>query len=332
MFFVMRRGKRPHVDTRTLERKFNQIKAKVEERRGPAGYAQRDVPILDGIRNFHAEDTLSLAIPAHKSGAGAPAYAKEVLGAQVFWADQTMLNGVDNRHESWEVQTAAQNLAAEALGADQCLFSTNGSTTSVHTAMSAVVGPGEKLALSRNAHKSVITGLIHTGAVPVWLEPEYDEDLDLSLETYETTSGSSVLLASIDAARRQMVEDGEALLGEALRLAHRLRAGARELGLETIEPDDILQRPSAWAFNELHVTIDFAGLGITGFKAADWLRGECGVAVELSDHRRVMAAVSHADTDESINRTLAADKRSHHAATVAPSHRAVRPRPQCQRA
>jgi arginine/lysine/ornithine decarboxylase len=98
-----------------------------------------------------------------------------VLGDQVFWADQTMLNGVDNRHESWEIQTAAQNLFAEALEADQCLFSTNGSTTSVHSAMSAVVGPGEKIALSRNAHKSVITGLIHTGAVPVWLEAEYDE-------------------------------------------------------------------------------------------------------------------------------------------------------------
>src|SRR5437763_9400694 len=134
------------MDTRTIEQKTNEVKAKLEERRGPAGHSQKDTPILDALRNFHSEDTASLAIPAHKSGAGAPAYAKEVLGEQVFLADQTMLNGVDNRHESWEVQTAAQNLAAEALGADQCLFSTNGSTTSVHSAMSAVVGPGEKIA------------------------------------------------------------------------------------------------------------------------------------------------------------------------------------------
>lgn len=132
------------MDTRAAERKLNQLKAKIDERRGPAGHSQQDVPILDGIRNFHAEDTVSLAIPAHKGGAGAPEYVKEVLGEQVFWADHTMLNGVDNRHESWEVQTAAQNLFAEALGADQCLFSTNGSTTSVHSAMSAVVGPREK--------------------------------------------------------------------------------------------------------------------------------------------------------------------------------------------
>jgi arginine decarboxylase len=403
------------MDTRTIERRLNTLKAKVEEKRGPAGNSQQDTPILAALRHFHDEDTVSLAIPAHKSGAGAPSYAIEALGAEAFRADQTSLNGLDNRHESWEVQTAAQNLAAEALGADQCLFSTNGSTASVHTAISAVASPGEKIAVSRNSHKSVITGLIHAGAVPVWLEAEYDQELEvahgvapetldraladhpdckavmivspsyygvcsdvprlaeiahahdlplvsddawalaykfhpelppfaldagadlaigsvhktlsglgqtsiisvkgsridttrlsLALETYETTSASTLLMGSIDAARRQMVEEGEALIGEALRLARRLRAGARELGLPTIEPDDILRRPSAWAFNELHVTMDVQQLGMTGYKAADWLRGHHAIAVELADHRRIMAAVSHADNDQSVERTLAA--------------------------
>jgi hypothetical protein len=168
------------MDTRSIEQRVNKAKASLEERRGPAGHSQRDTPILDALRRFHDDDTTSFAIPAHKSGMGAPAYVKEVLGEQAFLADQTMLNGVDNRHESWQVQTAAQNLAAEAFEADQCMFSTNGSTGSVHSAMSAVVGPGDKLAVSRNAHKSVITGLIHTGAIPVWLEPDYDEALEVA--------------------------------------------------------------------------------------------------------------------------------------------------------
>jgi arginine decarboxylase len=324
------------MDTRTLERKLNTAKAKVEEKRGPAGHSQQDTPILAAIRHFHDEDTVSLAIPAHKSGAGAPPYAIEALGEQAFRADQTSLNGLDNRHESWEVQTAAQNLAAEAWGADECLFSTNGSTARVHTAISAVVSPGEKIAVSRNSHKSVITGLIHAGAVPVWLEAEYDQELEvahgiapetleralaehpeckavmivspsyygvcsdvprlaeiahahdlplvsddawalvykfhpelpafsldagadlaigsvhktlsglgqtsiisvkgsridttrlsLALETFETTSASTLLMGSIDAGRRQMVEDGEALIGEALRRSATARRRAR---------------------------------------------------------------------------------------------------------
>jgi arginine/lysine/ornithine decarboxylase len=391
------------MDTRTIEKKVNELKATVEQRRGPAGHSQSDVPILAGMRAFHEEETVSLTIPAHKCGVGASQLAKDALGEQVFCADLTALNGIDTRHQSWSVQTAAQELAAEAWGADQCLFSTNGSTTSVHTAMSAVVSPGESLAVSRNAHKSVMTGLIHTGAFPVWLEPEYDSELEvahgvtpdtleralaehplcraamivspsyygvcsnvaelaevahahelplvsddawalcykfhpelppfaldagadlaigsvhktlsglgqtsiisvkgpridtarlsLALEMYETTSGSTVLLASIDAARHQMVHEGEALLGEALRLARRLRAGARELGLPTIEPA------------ELHVTMDVSPFGITGYKAADWLRGHCQVAVELADHRRIMGIVSHGDTDASIDRVLLA--------------------------
>jgi arginine/lysine/ornithine decarboxylase len=51
---------------------------------------------------------------------------------------------------------------------------------------------------------------------------------------------------------------------------------------------------------------DVQSLGMTGYTAADWLRGQRAVAVELADHRRVMAALSHADTDASVDRTLAA--------------------------
>jgi hypothetical protein len=59
-------------------------------------------------------------------------------------------------------------------------------------------------------------------------------------------------------------------------------------------------------FHELRVTVDVTKLGLTGYKAADWLRGHHDIAVELADHRRLMAAVSHADTEQSVERTLAA--------------------------
>src|SRR3954451_5440233 len=168
------------MDTRTVQRQVNKAKAAVEERRGPAGHSQSDASILDALRHFHEEDPVSLAIPAHKSGVGASPDMLETLGEKAFEADQTLLNGIDNRHQSWQVQEAAQQRAAEALGADEVLFSTNGSTTSVHAAISAVVSPGEKLAVSRNAHKSVITRLIHAGVQPVWLEAEYDEELEVA--------------------------------------------------------------------------------------------------------------------------------------------------------
>jgi arginine/lysine/ornithine decarboxylase len=82
------------MDTRTIEPKAKELKAKVEERRGPAGHWQDDTPILDAIRYFHSQQTLSLAIPAHKSAAGAPSCAKDVLGERAFVADISMLNGL----------------------------------------------------------------------------------------------------------------------------------------------------------------------------------------------------------------------------------------------
>jgi hypothetical protein len=45
---------------------------------------------------------------------------------------------------------------------------------------------------------------------------------ELGARAYETTSGAAFPLASIDAGSRQMVEDGEELIGEALRLARKL--------------------------------------------------------------------------------------------------------------
>jgi hypothetical protein len=51
------------MDARTLEPKLNRFEATADERRSPAGHSQQDMPILDGPRNFHAEDTVTFAKP-----------------------------------------------------------------------------------------------------------------------------------------------------------------------------------------------------------------------------------------------------------------------------
>jgi arginine decarboxylase len=52
------------------------------------------------------------------------------------------------------------------------------------------------------------------------------------------------------------------------------------------------------------VTFDVVGLGLTGYSAADWLREHCRIHVELSDHRRLMAIVTYADSDANIDRLI----------------------------
>jgi hypothetical protein len=81
---------------------------------------------------------------------------------------------------TYKVQSYAQQLGADAFGADQALFSTNGSTLSVQIAVMAVTHPGQAVAVARNVHKSVISGLILSGAHPVFVDPIYDDEYALA--------------------------------------------------------------------------------------------------------------------------------------------------------
>lgn len=97
------------------------------------------------------------------------------------------LNGLDDRWESQEVLTQAEERMADAVGAEQAFFSTCGSSLSVKTAMPAVAGPGEKMLVSRNAHKSVIAGVIVNGVHPVWVHPKFDTERHLAHPPEPTT-------------------------------------------------------------------------------------------------------------------------------------------------
>jgi arginine decarboxylase len=74
----------------------------------------------------------------------------------------------------------AQELFAEATGAKQTLFSTNGSSLSVHVAIMSVAGPGDTIVMARNGHKSSFAGLVLSGARPVYVDPWYDEELEVA--------------------------------------------------------------------------------------------------------------------------------------------------------
>jgi hypothetical protein len=83
-------------------------------------------------------------------------------------------HGVDTRDRAWQVQSTAQELFAEAVGAKQTRFSTNGSSMSVRVAIMTVAGPGDVLVMARNGHKSSFAGLVLSGAPPRYVDPYYD--------------------------------------------------------------------------------------------------------------------------------------------------------------
>ncbi|GAA4552241.1 aminotransferase class I/II-fold pyridoxal phosphate-dependent enzyme [Amycolatopsis samaneae] len=114
-----------------------------------------------------------------------------------------------------------------------------------------------------------------------------------------TTSPSSLVYASLDGWRRQMAQHGTDLLGAALALVADVRKTlAAQDGL-TVLHDEFLGPGLAHSVDPLKVTVDVQHLGISGYQAADWLREQRHVTVGLSDHRRIVAHFTHADTEES---------------------------------
>src|SRR3954453_19094354 len=137
-------------------------------------------PILDAITEFRRRQDVVFGPPGHRQGRGVDPRVLTILGEGVFASDILSLNGLDDRRQSQGLLAEAQELMADAVGAEHAFFSTCGSSLSVKSAMLAVAGPGEKLLISRNAHKSVIAGVIINGTHPVWVHPKWDDQRKLS--------------------------------------------------------------------------------------------------------------------------------------------------------
>ncbi|WP_062434334.1 aminotransferase class I/II-fold pyridoxal phosphate-dependent enzyme [Herbidospora daliensis] len=137
-------------------------------------------PILEALAAYHASGQTPFTPPGHKQGRGVDPRVAEVMGLDVFRSDVLATAGLDDRRASGGVVQEAEELMADAVDADQAFFSTCGSSLSVKTAIMATAGPGEKLIIGRDAHKSVGSGLVLTGVIPVWVDPTWDHERQLA--------------------------------------------------------------------------------------------------------------------------------------------------------
>ncbi|SHF14435.1 arginine decarboxylase [Desulfofundulus australicus DSM 11792] len=130
---------------------------------------QQDAPLLAALYAHCARNYAHLHVPAHRQG---QAIFPEWQGnKEILQLDLTELPGLDDLHRPGGVIARAQALAAELFGAGQTFFLINGSTVGIMALLLALCSPGEEILLPRNAHRSVLGGLIFSGARPVFLEP-----------------------------------------------------------------------------------------------------------------------------------------------------------------
>ncbi|MFI2507683.1 aminotransferase class I/II-fold pyridoxal phosphate-dependent enzyme [Streptomyces sp. NPDC018972] len=160
-------------------------------------------PVLEALEEYHRSGRLGFTPPGHKQARGADPAVRQVLGDAVFLGDVLASGGLDDRLVRGRVLQRAQELMADAVHAEHTFFSTCGSSLSVKAAMLSVAGPHEKLLIGRDAHKSVVSGLILSGIEPVWVEPRWDaarhlahppsaDDFDRAFEAHPDARGALV--------------------------------------------------------------------------------------------------------------------------------------------
>ncbi|HYF26936.1 MAG TPA: amino acid decarboxylase [Baekduia sp.] len=121
-----------------------------------------------------------------------------------------------------------------------------------------------------------------------------------------STSPSSLLLASLDAARRQLAVHGEALLHETLAAGRRVREklGATP-GIAVVGPE-LVGRPGVADCDPLRLVLDVRGTGRSGYAVAEALRDAYDVQVELATHATIVCVIGLAERPEALER-LAGD-------------------------
>ncbi|MGW2939449.1 aminotransferase class I/II-fold pyridoxal phosphate-dependent enzyme [Streptomyces sp. NPDC001156] len=143
-----------------------------------------------------------------------------------------------------------------------------------------------------------------------------------------TTSPNVLLYASIDAWRRQMVQQGRDLIGKALELAERTRTAIETIdGFHVNDATDFCGPHLAAGFDPLPVVTDISELGTSGYRAADWLRENHHIDVHLFDHRRISAQLTHADNEQTARLLTALRDLADHAADLRNIPRVAVPSP-----
>jgi len=132
---------------------------------------RKSAPLLDAYLSYFETERTAFTIPGHKQKAHR---LDEGLGAVVD-TDTPLYGGLDEIKLTEGTLKKSEALAASLWGADYARFSTGGSTHANQAIILALGKPGDKVAVTRTAHRSVLSALVLTGLEPIWLTPEIDQ-------------------------------------------------------------------------------------------------------------------------------------------------------------
>lgn len=142
--------------------------------------SQKKAPIFEALENFRNMRVVPFDVPGHKRGRGNQEL-KDFLGEQCVSIDVNSMKPLDNLCHPISVIRDAEMLAAEAFHAANAFLMVGGTTSAVQSMVLTMCKRGDKIILPRNVHRSVINALVLCGAIPVYVNPEVNPKLGISL-------------------------------------------------------------------------------------------------------------------------------------------------------
>lgn len=138
------------------------------------------MPLFEALIKYKEKKTIPFDVPGHKKGQGLPEF-REYVGSTILELDVNSMKPLDNISNPIGVIKEAEDLMAKAYGADEAFLLVNGTSSGVQSMIMSVCQPGDYIILPRNAHKSAINGLILSGAIPIYIEPQIHGQLGMSM-------------------------------------------------------------------------------------------------------------------------------------------------------
>ena len=143
-------------------------------------YTQQNAPIQEALLRHKKNRVVPFDVPGHKGARGIPELT-EFLGIDCLKVDVNSMKPLDNLIHPVSVIKAAEELAAEAFGADAAFFMVNGTTAAVQAMVMSTCKAGDKIIMPRNVHRSSINALVVCGAIPVYVNPGVNHELGIPL-------------------------------------------------------------------------------------------------------------------------------------------------------
>ncbi len=133
------------------------------------------------MKNYSADGAIAFHTPGHKQGLGAHQLLKNLIAAEGLRQEVSLMEELDDLHSPHTCIKDAEILAAELFHADEVLFFVNGTTSAIQTMLLGTLKPSDLIFVPRNSHRSVMSGLILSSAIPIFLPVDFDDKLKIPL-------------------------------------------------------------------------------------------------------------------------------------------------------